>query len=189
METLQITHKTVYRYARPVRFSEHRLMFRPRDSHDLRHVSSKLSISPSASVRWYHDVFNNSITIAEFAEAADCLTLESVVVVQHYGVDDIKFPIEEYAKTLPFAYGCDEVADLARANERHFPDAGRIVDAWAHECLAKGGGFTDSVLAAMTFRIKEEFEYVPRNEEGTRTPIETLRLGKGTCRDFALLMM
>ena len=31
-----IVHTTVYRYAQPVTFGEHRVMFRPRDSHDLR---------------------------------------------------------------------------------------------------------------------------------------------------------
>ena len=31
-----IIHTTIYRYRQPVRFGEHRVMFRPRDSHDLR---------------------------------------------------------------------------------------------------------------------------------------------------------
>ena len=31
-----IKHTTTYRYRQPVRFGEHRVMFRPRDSHDLR---------------------------------------------------------------------------------------------------------------------------------------------------------
>ena len=36
MPLLTIQHKTVYRYAHPVAFGEHRIMLRPRDSHDLR---------------------------------------------------------------------------------------------------------------------------------------------------------
>ena len=31
-----IIHTTIYRYRQPVSFGEHRVMFRPRDSHDLR---------------------------------------------------------------------------------------------------------------------------------------------------------
>ena len=31
-----IVHTTVYRYSAPVSFGEHRVMFRPRDSHDQR---------------------------------------------------------------------------------------------------------------------------------------------------------
>jgi hypothetical protein len=48
MSLLTVNHATVYRYQRPVRFGEHRLMFRPRDSHDLRLVDVSLTISPPA---------------------------------------------------------------------------------------------------------------------------------------------
>jgi hypothetical protein len=67
MTILQVEHRTVYRYAKPVRFGEHRMMFRPRDSHDLRLLTTTLTIAPAASVRWLHDVFGNSIGIATSA--------------------------------------------------------------------------------------------------------------------------
>ena len=41
----------------------------------------------------------------------------------------------------------------------------------------------------MTHAIKKEFRYNARYEEGTQTAIQTLALGSGTCRDFAVLMM
>ena len=37
--------------------------------------------------------------------------------------------------------------------------------------------------------IRERFGYAARDEEGTQSPLETLKLGSGSCRDFALLMM
>ena len=43
-----ITHTTVYRYREPVGFGEHRVMFRPRDSHDLRVLATDLDVSPEA---------------------------------------------------------------------------------------------------------------------------------------------
>ena len=36
MSLLTVRHVTVYRYPQPVEFGEHRMMFRPRESHDLR---------------------------------------------------------------------------------------------------------------------------------------------------------
>jgi hypothetical protein len=66
---LDVRHTTVYRYSRPVRLGDHRLMLRPRDSHDLRLIQTNLNLSPSASIRWIHDVFGNSIAIASFTEA------------------------------------------------------------------------------------------------------------------------
>ena len=68
MAILDVRHTTIYRYARPVRLGEHRLMLRPRDSHDLRLIETSLNFSPSASIRWLHDVFGNSIAIASFTE-------------------------------------------------------------------------------------------------------------------------
>ena len=55
-----------YSYATQVSFGPHRMMMRPRDSHDLRLIDTALTITPSASVRWLHDVFGNSVAIAEF---------------------------------------------------------------------------------------------------------------------------
>jgi transglutaminase-like putative cysteine protease len=41
----------------------------------------------------------------------------------------------------------------------------------------------------MAQAIKGGFAYVPRDAEGTQTPVETLDAGSGSCRDFALFMM
>ena len=71
MPLLTIHHKTEYRYTHPVAFGEHRIMLRPRDSHDLRVVSGSLEIEPAPmSLRWIHDVFGNSVAIATFDERA-----------------------------------------------------------------------------------------------------------------------
>jgi len=55
---LTVTHTTEYRYAEPVTFGRHRMMFRPRDSHSLRLLDTSLSISPQPQrVHWVYDVF------------------------------------------------------------------------------------------------------------------------------------
>ena len=43
---LTIRHVTTYHYRRPVAFGEHRMMLRPRDSHDQRVIGASLEISP-----------------------------------------------------------------------------------------------------------------------------------------------
>src|SRR5277367_510736 len=93
MPRLTIHHKTVYRYARPVAFGEHRVMLRPRDGHDMRVLSGDLQIKPQPmSLRWIHDVFGNSVAIATFDERSDVLTVTSTATVQHN-------PAEEFALT------------------------------------------------------------------------------------------
>src|SRR5262245_53725270 len=41
----------------------------------------------------------------------------------------------------------------------------------------------------LTHAIKEGFIYARRAEHGTQEPATTVRMGRGSCRDFALLMM
>src|ERR1700755_185476 len=105
MRTLEIVHRTRYEYAEPVTLGEYRLMFRPRDSHDLRLLYTGLTIDPQAHVRYVHDAFGNSIAIAHFAEdPVAALEFVSTIRLEHYGVQPDIAPIEEYARTLPFSY-------------------------------------------------------------------------------------
>jgi transglutaminase-like putative cysteine protease len=190
MPRLTVYHETRYRYRQPVRFGEHRLMFRPRDSHDLRLVDTALVISPSAQVHWLHDVFSNSIAIARFQTEADELRFESRIEIDHYGQEDPDFPLEPYAQSYPFSYASEEVADLGRTIERNYPDPGRQVDLWARTVVGSGGPVeTQALLSRLTRRISQDFTYERRFTVGVQAPAETLALGRGTCRDLALLMM
>ena len=193
MMTLDIRHTTTYRYARPVTFGDHRLMFRPRDSHDLRLVETGLVISPAPSgVRWLHDVFGNSIAVASFDQPAAELRFESRIRVEHYPLGELEFPIEDYARAYPFSYTAEEVPDLSLTTQRHYPDPDHLVDDWAKRFVLLGEGGppdTQEMLVSMTRSIKEGFAYQARDLMGTQSPVETLQLSSGSCRDFALLMM
>lgn len=190
MKTLTVSHETTYLYNRPVGFGEHHLMFRPRDSHDIRLVDARLTVSPPAKIRWYHDVFSNSITIATFDRKAAELYLASTIVIEHYGAAMPEFPIEPFAQTLPFAYPAEDIPDLGRTIERHYPDRGRKVDSWVRQFLNdEGPTETHDFLLRLTQAIKADFTYVERSDPGIQVPVETLKRRAGSCRDFALLMM
>jgi transglutaminase-like putative cysteine protease len=191
MTILNVRHKTTYTYKQPVTFGEHRLMSRPRDSHDLRLIATTLTITPPASnIRWLHDVFGNSIAIASFTESAAQLVFESAFRAEHYPVPPQAIVVEPYAETFPFSYSAEDAADLGRTKERHYPDPEHKVDAWAKGVLEKTpDGKTLDVLMAMTTGIKEQFKYAARDAEGVQTPVDTLSLESGSCRDFAVFMM
>jgi transglutaminase-like putative cysteine protease len=192
MRVLSIRHVTTYRYNKPVNFGDHRLMLRPRDSHDLRLLEIRLTITPEPSgIRWLHDVFSNSVAVASFNSSADVLSIESAIRLEHFETSGPDCPLEPYAETYPFSYSADEVPDLNRSLERHYPDPEHEVDRWAKRFLqSEGPTDTLATLVQMTKAIKQEgFIYTVRPAEGCQTPIETLRLHSGSCRDFALLMM
>lgn len=192
MTILEVKHTTIYRYSQPVRFGDHRLMFRPRDSHDMRLLETSLTISPPpAATRWLHDVFGNSIAIVSFDGPAAELRFESVIRLEHFPLDAPEFTIEDHARTYPFSYSAEEIPDLGRTIERHYPDPDHLVDGWAREFVLNGEQPPDTLalLVGMTEAIRRDFTYAARDAEGTQSPVETLQARCGTCRDFALLMM
>ena len=113
MPLLTIHHKTVYRYAHPVAFGEHRIMLRPRDGHDLRVLSSSLDISPEPmQLRWIHDVFGNSVAIATFDERAQTLSFTSMATVEHNPAEEFALTADDPAYFYPFLYDDEEFPDL-----------------------------------------------------------------------------
>ena len=103
MPVLTVTHTTTYRYANPVRFGEHRMMMRPRDSHDLRLLETALVIRPAGKIRWIHDVFRNSVAIARFDKPAAELHVESRFRAEHFPLAESGVEIEAYARQHPSA--------------------------------------------------------------------------------------
>lgn len=190
MPVLTVTHTTIYRYANPVTFGEHRMMMRPRDSHDLRLMETSLLLRPAATIRWIHDVFGNSIAIARFSEPSNELYVESTFHAEHFPLAESGVEIEEYARQYPFSYDASEVPDIGRTAERHYPDPEHQLDTWARRFVEESPERdTMEILSAMTKAIQAEFIYNPRDEMGTQEPLTTLTTGTGTCRDYALLMM
>ncbi len=189
MSLLTVSHLTVYRYKEPVRLGEHRMMFRPRASHDLRLIDTRLVITPRpVHVRWLHDSFDNSVAIATFAGTTSKLSFESTVALEHFESTDLDYPLEEQARTYPFRYSDEDFPNLARALAPLYPD--ERVGEWALQFLAPSESTeTMAMLRAMTQGIRNEVTYVRRPEKGVQTPDETLDSGRGSCRDLAVLMM
>ncbi len=191
MPVLTVRHVTTYRYKQPVALGEHRLMFRPRDSHDQRLIGTELKITPKpAGISWIHDVFGNCVAKLLFAGRTTELRVECIIRLDHSATEELTFQTADHARFYPFSYDAYEMPDLLRSIERAYPDPNHELDRWAREFLRNEGQTpTHELLAAMTRAIKQRFTYVARGERGVQEPLKTLRLGSGTCRDFAVLMM
>ena len=84
MMIFDVRHVTTYHYRRRVRFGEHHLMFRPRDSYDQRLLSSNLAVDPEPSgVRWFHDVFGNCVALVGISRPAARLLFETRILLDH----------------------------------------------------------------------------------------------------------
>jgi transglutaminase-like putative cysteine protease len=189
MALLTVRHVTTYRYRDPVKLGEHRMMFRPRESHDLKLLRTSLSIQPRpARLRWLHDVFDNSIAIAEFHGTTSELRFESIVTLEHFETTLPKYPLEEYAINYPFSYSEEDMPNLCRAVAHHYPRESTLH--WASQFLDPSGiTGTMDLLRNMTLGIRKQFQYARRSQKGVQSPEETLHSGRGSCRDFAVLLM
>ena len=192
MTLLRVRHTTSYSYRRPVGFGEHRLLFRPRGSHDQRVLAADLKILPTPSeLFWIHDVFGNSVAVARFTAKAAELTFETDVLLEHTPDQlEPRFETDAAAKTWPVIYDPEQLPDLEAVMSRQHPDHGEV-EAWARRFVHDGGRApeTGHVLMTMTAAIRDGFRYMRRTERGTQPPAVTLSTRTGTCRDFALLMI
>ena len=185
-----IVHTTVYRYRQPVTFGEHRVMFRPRDSHDLRVLATDLEVSPDSDVRMIQDPHSNSVALVQPLGAADELKIICSFTIEHAHSLNLELPLAPSAELFPFAYSVDERFDLEHYLRPAHDDPGGELTAWARQFIRTDGPTnTRDLLVAMNQHIREQFRYAARDEEGTQEPSVTLELGSGSCRDFALLMM
>ncbi len=189
MQLLTVHHVTGYRYSEPVRFGEHRMMFRPRESYDLRLRNTRLEISPvQTSLRWLHDVFDNTVAIATFGDTASTLLrFDSLITLEHHEMALPDYALEEYARTYPFRYADDEMLDLVRGLAPRYPS--HDVAVWVAPFVGAGVTETVMLLRSITAAIKQGFRYKQRWEKGIQSPSETLQHRRGSCRDFAVFMI
>jgi transglutaminase-like putative cysteine protease len=190
MPALTIRHVTTYRYRHPVAFGEHRMMLRPRDSHDQKVIDATLGITPEpSSLRFDRDAFGNHVAIAEFADKATELSFESVVSVEHSPSDPTDLALES-GLAFPVEYSGANEPDLADCLRRRHADLDDQIGGWARQFLGNGTAIGAlELLIRLSQGIQQQFEYRRREAKGIQSPSETLRLGHGSCRDFAWLMV
>jgi transglutaminase-like putative cysteine protease len=189
---LSVRHVTRYRYAKSVAFGEHRMMFRPRDSFDQHVLESVLTITPRPiDIRYIHDAFGNTVGIARFGAKARELVFESINRLELHPENALDIPqADRQANAYPFIYDKVDEPDLAPSKLPIYPDPeGKLLE-WAGRFL-DGLTTVDAphILAAMTLGIHDELKYEGRLSGPPQAPLDTLARGRGTCRDFAVLMM
>ena len=188
MPSLTIRHVTTYRYRRAVAFGEHRMMLHPRNSHDQRVVQADLKISPKPrSLRFVQDAFGNHVGIARFSRRSTELSFESILRLEH-SPREMALDLEDAA--CPVGYRVSELRDLAPYIERHQYDPMDEVGRWTRQILLPSGSIgAFELLKRLSQGIHHGFIYRRREAKGIQLPVQTLRLGHGSCRDFAMLMV
>jgi transglutaminase-like putative cysteine protease len=189
MLSLRIHHKTTYQYRQPVRLGPHHLMLRPRESRDLRLLSSEVVTSPPGNIAWASDVFGNAVATATIPTMTDLLVIDSTARLE---LDALAWPVFDIAASAivyPFRYSDDEWADLGALTTQQYADPVAHFRTWAKGFVRGRTTDTLSLLKDLNADLFTRIRYEIREDEGTQSPSQTLERGLGSCRDFAVLFV
>jgi transglutaminase-like putative cysteine protease len=190
MKRIRITHETQYHYHEPVTFGPHRAMMRPREGHDVHIAGGRVEIEPKADIRWLRDVYDNSVAVITFEEPARTLRLLGEIDVDLYHDAPLDCLIDPGARTFPFQYAPNEQLELTIYRLPSYPYDGPALQTWLSELYCPGQIVeTFDLLNRLNTRIHDSLRYNERYAPGVQLPHETLELGSGSCRDYAVLMM
>lgn len=186
---LRIRHVTSYRYRQRVALQPHRLLLMPRSSHELTILASSLDCTPAADLDWTQDVFGNLIVTATFAEPTAELRIFSDVTVEQSALAWPVFRISPTAHAYPFDYAAEEAIDLGALLQPAHPDPGGRLASWARGFVHESPTDTLSLLKDINGDLGGRVSYRVRDEAGTQSPLTTLDLASGSCRDIAALFV
>jgi len=189
MRRRQISHVTEYRFPSPVSLLPHRLLLRPRESHNVHIESSVLEITPDHTVQWKRDAMDNSVAIVKFTKQSDLLSIVSTVIIQHYDENPFDFLVDDYAVMHPFTYAAAEEVELGPFLKSVYASDRAMIQQWLQALEIPSSVQTFMLLDRINREISSNFSYQIREEPGVQSPATTLMRRSGSCRDFAALFI
>jgi transglutaminase-like putative cysteine protease len=186
---LKIRHETRYAYERPVSFGAHRLLVRPRDSHAIRVVDAVLTVSPPGETHWKYDALGNSACSFTPNGASTTLSIVSELTIERYPAPLGDLHIENPQTATPIVYAPADRAVLAPFIDPATEDADGVLLKWLRDQVGSPHEPALDFLLRLNGYIRGTFEYQPRDLGAAQEPSHTIRMGGGTCRDFAWLMV
>jgi transglutaminase-like putative cysteine protease len=188
MPKLSIRHRTTYSYRCPVQLSPYRLLLRPREGPDLLLQSHQVTVLPEGRVAWTTDVFGNAVATATFAEPSHQLEIVSQADVELKSEAWPVFDIAASAASYPFLYNDQDWKDLSALRDVQYADPSGDFRRWVRGFVMAEPTDTLSLLKDLSAGVSNGVAYQARDTEGTQTPLQTLGLRSGSCRDLATLL-
>lgn len=181
-----IRHRMTYAFDRLVSLSPHVLRVRPAPYSRTNISAYSLTIRPGDHfINWQQDPHNNYLARLVFPERARELSIEVEVIADMVAINPFDFFLEEDATDIPFTY--DDELSVSLAPYRLLDEKSPLLDQWIRSVDLTPTPTID-FLVALNQRLAAEIDYIVRLEPGVQTCEETLRLGRGSCRDSAWLL-
>ena len=185
----EIIHRTRYHYSRPVFLEPFTVRLRPRcdASQTLRSYRIDVTPQPSGIAHCLNLYGNNTETIWFSGLHEDLIIEVDTLVETHRGNPFDFFVTDPAALTVPLQYQSQLARVLGhyRVREGDHPD----LAAFTLEMMHAAGHEAIPFLTILAEQIYQRLEYMLREHGDPWTPEETLKQGKGSCRDFAMLFI
>lgn len=189
MPRLAIRHETFYGYEKPVSFAQHRLLVRPRDSHAIRVGEAVLTVSPPGQTRWLYDALGNSVCCFTPQGQSTTLRIVSDLVIERFPAQLSALEVEDPQTATPIVYAPQDRAILTPFIDPVSEDADGALLKWLRGHVGSPHEPALDFLMRLNRVIHDGFDYQARDLGAAQEPSHTVKVGSGTCRDFAWLMV
>lgn len=189
---LHILHRTVYRYPRPAALGPHQVRLRPANHARALIESYGLHVSGDPAVHWLQDPFGNHVAHVSFRKGQlhEALELCVELAADVRPVNPFDFHVEDRYKAAPFTYAEDLRQELGPFLQAP-PGGDGLQGPGLRGVLAELPARRETVeeIVDLNHRVHRALRYVIREEPGIWDPEETLAHGRGSCRDFTVVLL
>ena len=182
-----ISHKTKYKYDRPVSLSPHIFRLRPAPHSRTPIESYSLKIKPENQfLNWQQDPFGNYMARLVFPDKTTELSVEVEIIADLKTINPFDFFVEESAEEYPFEYSETIKKELYPYLE--VSEKGPLLQEFL-KTIDYTPRKTIYFLIDINRKIYEFLKYNIRLDPGVQTCEETIDLKSGSCRDYAWLFV
>ncbi|HTN54374.1 MAG TPA: class II glutamine amidotransferase [Anaeromyxobacter sp.] len=190
-QRLEITHRTVYRYAQPVERSAH--VFRLVPVHDrLQSVlRSEISCSVPGQVRDYEDLFGNQIRRLAVETPFSEMVIEARSLVETLDTDPLSYRPLRARTTIPLVWmpwHRQLLQPFLLPPELAESELLELAD-YAMSFVARNDHDLLETLLDLSSTIHREYHYVKGSTTLATTPFDVYARRRGVCQDFTNLFI
>ena len=182
-----LTHRTGYRFDKRVSLFPHVVRLRPAPHCRTPISAYSLKVSPEAHfLNWQQDPFGNYLARFVFPDPASELRIDVSLIADLTVINPFDFFLDEGVERFPFEYDAQLRRDLTPYLE--VTEHGPLLKEWLSVIDAREARTVD-FLVGLNQRLQRAVDYLVRMAPGVQTCEDTLRLGSGSCRDSAWLLV